>query len=80
MTLATTCRKRATRHVSDAFTRICPHNARLRQDFPYNVEAGIEHHNLWSSKPLSPERLQQACRRIALLSKLPPEPTSHTLH
>ena len=31
----------------------------LPQDFPYNVAEGIEHHNLWSTKPLSPERLEQ---------------------
>ena len=34
------------------------------QDFPYNVEEGIEHHNLWSTKPLSPERLSQACSSL----------------
>lgn len=33
------------------------------KDFPYNVDEGIEHHNLWSTKPLSPERLRQARRR-----------------
>ncbi len=30
------------------------------QDFPYNVDEGIEHHNLWSTKPLSSGRLRQA--------------------
>ena len=30
------------------------------------MDEGIEHHNLWSTEPLSPERLRQARRRMPL--------------
>lgn len=30
-----------------------------RNDFPYNFEPGIEHHNIWSTQPLPPERIVQ---------------------
>ena len=38
--------------------------ARCEQDFPYNMETGIEHHNIWSPVPLSSQELQQvgSCR------------------
>lgn len=31
----------------------------LPQDFPYHFEEGLEHHNVWASRPLSREELQQ---------------------
>jgi hypothetical protein len=34
-------------------------SCRVIQDFPYNYEEGIEHHVLWSSHPLTAERIQQ---------------------
>jgi len=30
------------------------------QDFPYNFEAGIEHHNVWASRALTPGELAEA--------------------
>ena len=29
------------------------------QDFPYNVDPGMEHHNVWNPRPLSSQQLEQ---------------------
>ncbi len=31
------------------------------QDFPYNFEEGMEHHNIWSTIPLSKEEVFKVC-------------------
>jgi hypothetical protein len=36
------------------------HEAWLQQDFPYNVEPGVQHHNVWATRPLSPAELDTA--------------------
>ena len=37
--------------VSDSSTQM--------QDFPYNMDPSIEHHNLWNPTPLSSQQLEQ---------------------
>lgn len=35
-----------------------PHITFRPNDFPYNFQQGVEHHNVWSTCPLTPEELQ----------------------
>lgn len=37
-----------------------PHISFMTNDFPYNMEPGIEHHNLWSTRALSEQEVHQA--------------------
>ncbi|KAK9800806.1 hypothetical protein WJX73_008400 [Symbiochloris irregularis] len=32
-------------------------------DFPYNLEEGVEHHNIWCSKPLTTDQIEQTARQ-----------------
>ncbi len=36
------------------------------QDFPYNYEADVEHHNIWSTVPLSEQRVLEVSNPLAL--------------
>ena len=38
----------------------------LLQDFPYNLEAGMEHHNVWNPAPLTAVDLEQVRTACAL--------------
>ena len=35
------------------------------QDFPYNFEADVEHHNIWSTIPLTEERVLEVSLAVA---------------
>lgn len=53
----------------------CCHVQRLLvtvQDFPYNLEAGVEHHNIWCSKPLSAAQIEEVgvTARVALYTRM----------
>ena len=37
------------------------------QDFPYNFEKGVMHHNLWAQSPLSDEQIVKVRQLIATL-------------
>ena len=36
------------------------------QDFPYNYEADVEHHNIWSTVPLGEQRVLEVSHPLAL--------------
>lgn len=31
------------------------------QDFPYNFDRGMQHHNIWCTRPLSDEEIAEVC-------------------
>ncbi len=53
---ATTC---SHMHRVVYFAKACKQPCLIPQDFPYNLEAGVKHHNVWCTRPLSEVELAQ---------------------
>jgi hypothetical protein len=56
-------RELAWRHPCPPSLTLCPTfslSFLISQDFPYNFEAGVEHHNVWASRPLADAELAAA--------------------